>query len=41
MVAHLDGIFICAKCGHLESPSDKEFKCSCPKCIEMRALNHR
>ena len=26
MVAHLDGRFICAKCGHLANPSRKDFK---------------
>ena len=32
MVAHLDGRFICARCGHLVNPCNKDFKCSCPGC---------
>jgi DNA-directed RNA polymerase subunit RPC12/RpoP len=36
MVAHLDGRFICAKCGHLASPSDKDFKCRCPECSGLK-----
>jgi ribosomal protein S27AE len=35
MVAHQDGRFICAKCGHLAKPSEKAFKCSCPKCLRL------
>ena len=41
MVAHLDGRFICAKCGHLVNPCDKDFKCSCPECSNTRALKYR
>jgi DNA-directed RNA polymerase subunit RPC12/RpoP len=36
MIAHLDGRFICAKCGHLASPFDKDFKCRCPECSELK-----
>jgi hypothetical protein len=35
MVAHLDGGFICAECGHLASSSDKDFKCRCPEYSEL------
>jgi DNA-directed RNA polymerase subunit RPC12/RpoP len=41
MVAHLDRRFICAKCGHLANPRGKDFKCSCPECSNLRALNYR
>ena len=37
MVAHLDGRFICNKCGHMARPADSEFKCSCPKCLDLYA----
>jgi hypothetical protein len=36
MVAHLDGRSICARCGHLAVSGDKNFKCSCEKCLEWR-----
>ncbi len=35
MVAHLDGRYICAKCGHLANPRDKDFRCSCPECVQV------
>ena len=41
MIAHLDGRFICAKCGHLAKPGGKDFKCSCPECSKLRALKHQ
>jgi len=41
MVAHLDGRFICAHCGHLANPCDKNFKCCCGKCLEWQSLGHR
>ncbi len=40
MVVHPDGI-ICAKCGHLANPSEANFECSCPKCLDLGALNCR
>jgi hypothetical protein len=36
MVAHLDGRFICAKCGHLAISSDKDFKCCCSECSNLK-----
>jgi DNA-directed RNA polymerase subunit RPC12/RpoP len=41
MVAHLDGRFICSKCGHLANPFNKDFKCSCPECSNLRAVKYR
>ncbi len=29
-------IYVCAKCGHTNIPSDPYFECSCTKCLEMR-----
>jgi hypothetical protein len=37
MVPHLDGRFICDKCGHLSLPRDRSFSCSCRKCVELQA----
>ena len=41
MVAHPDGRFICAQCGHLANPYEANFECSCPKCLDLRTLNYR
>ena len=32
MVAHVDGRFICNKCGHVSRPEDMDYKCHCPNC---------
>src|SRR5580692_6830421 len=32
MVPHLDGRFICLKCGHVVFPTDPAFTCSCYRC---------
>lgn len=40
MVRHLDGRYICAKCGHLAHPFDKKFQCSCPACLNQRAFSY-
>jgi len=32
MVRHLDGRFICEKCGHVAFPTDPAFKCWCYRC---------
>jgi len=40
MVSHLDGRFICRKCGHMAKPADPSFKCSCPKCRELSFRVH-
>lgn len=35
MVSHLDGRYICNRCGHVEG-ADNEFDCNCGKCAEVR-----
>jgi predicted Zn-ribbon and HTH transcriptional regulator len=35
MVAHLDGRYICDKCGHTAHPENTKYKCRCPKCLEL------
>jgi hypothetical protein len=35
MVPHLDGRFICDKCGHVALPRDAHYRCSCQKCVEL------
>jgi len=35
MVAHLDGRLVCAMCGHLSKLQDRNFRCTCAKCLEM------
>jgi hypothetical protein len=37
MVAHLDGRFVCSKCGHLANPRDSDFQCICTNCFELRS----
>jgi predicted ATP-dependent serine protease len=37
MLAHLDGRFICSRCGHLANPEDRAFQCVCAKCFEWRS----
>ena len=41
MAAAGDGRFACDKCGHLAIPSDKNFRCACRKCFELRLHNIR
>jgi hypothetical protein len=36
MVVYPDGRFICAKCGHLADPGDKNVKGSYWKCLALR-----
>jgi ribosomal protein S27AE len=38
MVAHVDGRYICGKCGHTAYPDDASYVCRCPKCLES-AIN--
>jgi hypothetical protein len=40
MVPHSDGRYICTRCAHLASPREKEFRCSCPECLNQRAFSH-
>lgn len=35
MVAHVDGRYICGKCGHTVFPSKPEYKCQCFKCLTL------
>jgi hypothetical protein len=35
MVGHIDGRFICAKCGHILRLEDQHFLCPCAKCREL------
>src|SRR6476660_7964810 len=41
MVAHLDGRFICAQCGHLAFPTNPDFGCSCPNCEALKSKRLR
>jgi hypothetical protein len=41
MVAHIDGRYICDKCGHTTHPGESEYQCHCPNCrklVPARAL---
>ena len=29
--------FICEQCGHVVLPGDRGFRCSCGRCVELRA----
>jgi len=35
MVAHVDGRYICGKCGHTAYPDDAAYSCRCPQCQEL------
>jgi hypothetical protein len=35
MVAHLDGRYICNRCGHVTRPDDKSYECHCPRCLKL------
>jgi hypothetical protein len=37
MVAHVDGRFICNKCGHITRAGDTNYKCNCPNCQNLRS----
>ncbi len=37
MVAHVDGRYICNKCGHTTHPKDAKYECHCPKCAKLRS----
>jgi predicted RNA-binding Zn-ribbon protein involved in translation (DUF1610 family) len=41
MIARLGDRFVCNKCGHSSIPSDKDFKCSCRGCFQLRELDLR
>ena len=35
MIGHVDGRYICNKCGHVTRPEDHRFYCSCPNCTKL------
>ena len=35
MIAHVDGRFICNKCGHVGRPGDMDYRCNCPNCQKL------
>jgi hypothetical protein len=35
MVAHLDGRYICNRCGHTRRPGDMTYECHCPRCVKL------
>ena len=35
MIRHVDGRFICNKCGHIIRPDDSSFVCPCHKCRDL------
>jgi len=35
MIAHVDGRFICNKCGHICRPRDLGHRCKCPNCQKL------
>jgi len=39
MVGHVDGRFICRKCGHTTRPADPEYRCSFGKYRTCRKMN--
>lgn len=41
MVAHIDGRYICNKCGHTARPRDAEYECLCPHCRKLAAAGER
>ena len=40
MIAHVDGRFICNKCGHVTRPGDIRFNCSCQNCEDLSSRFH-
>jgi len=35
MVAHVDGRYICDKCGHTARPGDAAYQCRCLRCLRL------
>jgi ribosomal protein S27AE len=35
MVAHVDGRYICDKCGHTARLGDAAYRCRCVKCVDL------
>ena len=40
MIRHVEGRFICDRCGHVERPEDLDFSCNCGRCQEMFVFSH-
>jgi len=38
MIAHVDGRYICAKCGHTTHRSEMGYQCHCPNCRKLVAI---
>jgi hypothetical protein len=36
MAVGIDGRMICTQCDHQANPRERDFKCQCPKCHEIR-----
>jgi len=37
MAPHLDGRFVCEKCGHVALADGTSFACDCYRCVELNA----
>jgi DNA-directed RNA polymerase subunit RPC12/RpoP len=37
MVAHVDGRYICNRCGHTTRPGDATYECHCPRCVKLKS----
>lgn len=35
MVAHVDGRYICNRCGHTTRPCDATYDCHCTRCVKL------
>jgi hypothetical protein len=35
MVAHVDGRYICNRCGHITCLGDAKYDCHCPQCLKL------
>jgi len=35
MVAHVDGRYICNRCGHTTRPGDATYECHCLRCVKL------
>jgi DNA-directed RNA polymerase subunit RPC12/RpoP len=35
MVMHVDGRYICSRCGHTARPGDTTYECHCQKCVKL------
>jgi len=39
MIKHVDGRFICSRCGHVIRPGDSDFSCNCGSCTDVFRLS--